>query len=383
MTETVVVFGASSYIGSSLARHLAAGDHRVVGISRRPAVARILLPEESDRFSITTPDEAHRLIGGQPFSIVNLAFVKHALHYSPNKQNRRLISSIASLASGRCRRLVHVSTMAVFGLRFAEPPRPVRVRRPPGGNLYAEQKLQVEHAVERLGRRLGGEVAILRPGCVIGPGSPTWVAGLAQRMIEVRPVGFTHEDGFSQATHVDNLADYIVYLIDQPLGALPGFGPYHHLAEFSAHPWSGLLDAISAEVGYPWTSVTRPQAPQARLPSIKRILKTPYANTGADRYMRVALGLLPDSETLDRLIAWVREPEPPGLDPGGDRTDFENIGLLELLSSRHEFAPWTMPGWQPKIDFATACQEIQDWLRSSAYRLPRSEGDDRGGAMRA
>ena len=377
MTGTVLVAGASSYVGSSLVARLLEDGDRVVGISRRPAVAQMLLPEQSERFRIATVEEAMNLIDREPVSIVNLAFVKHVpTPQLIHRQNRRLIGSIESLAARGCRRLIHVSTSAVFGLRFAGPPMPVRVGPGAAENPYAEQKINAEHLVEKAAQRQGCELAIVRLGNVIGPGSPIWVAGLAQRVMEVKPVGYEGERGFSNTTHVDNIADYLAHLIHRPAGTLPEFGTYHHLAELSGHRWPELLDMIAKEVGHGWTTVARPpEPPRRRVPSLKQIVKAPYAHTPADRYIRTGLGLLPEWEVLDRLISRVREPPPPMLDTAGDRVGLEDVGLLEVLSSAHEFASRTVEDWKPKIDFASASAGIADWLRTSAYALNAGSSD--------
>jgi nucleoside-diphosphate-sugar epimerase len=375
VTETVVVVGASSYVGGRLVERLLDDGDRVVGISRRPGVAQMLLPEQSDRFTIATTEEAVSLVEPGPISIVNLAFVKHVpTPQLIHRQNRKLVGSIEALAVRGCRRLIHVSTSAVFGLTFTAPPRPVRVGPGAAANPYSEQKINAEHLVERLAGKLECELAVVRLGNVIGSGSPIWVAGLAQRVMEVKPVGYDGEDGFSNATHVDNIADYLAHLIHLPAGTLPGFGPYHHLAELSAHRWPELLDVMAAEVGHGWTTVARPPTARGRrVPSLKQIVKAPYAYTSADRYIRAGLGRLPEWEILDRLISGVREPPPPELDPAGDRVGLEDVGLLDVLSSAYEFPSWTVQDWQPKFDFDSACAGIAAWLRTSAYAVaPRS-----------
>jgi nucleoside-diphosphate-sugar epimerase len=265
-----------------------------------------------------------------------------------------------------------MSTAAVFGYRFAEPPSPVRVRRPPP-DLYAETKLHAEHLLERAARRQPWELAIVRLGNVIGPGSPAWVAGLAQRIMEVKPAGYEDEAGFSNSTHVENIADYVGYLIGRPEGALDSFGPYHHLAEFSSRRWPEILDVISEEVGCPWTTTRRSEESVPRIHPLKRALKV--ANrTPAGRYLRAGLGWLPDSGALDRFNAWVRTPTPPQL-ARRDAVGAEDTGLLEVLSAEYEFRSRTMDGWKPEVDFVSACSEIADWLRFSGYsvRAPESE----------
>jgi hypothetical protein len=108
---------------------------------------------------------------------------------------------------------------------------------------------------------------------------------------------------------------------------------------------------------------------------LKQIVKAPYAHTPADRYIRTGLGLLPEWEIVDRLISKVREPPPPMLDTAGDRVGLEDVGLLEVLSSAHEFASRTVEDWKPKIDFASASVGIADWLRSSAYAVNAVSSD--------
>jgi nucleoside-diphosphate-sugar epimerase len=372
MTDNVVVFGASSYVGARIVESLLSGGHRVVAVSRRPAMARALLPEESDDFAIGTAQDAERLTDANVSSIVNLAYVKDAHPRRIHWQNRLLVNAIRRVASRGCRRVVHISTAAVFGYRFAEPPSPVRVRRPPP-DLYAESKLHAEHLLEGLARKLSCELAIVRLGNVIGPGSPLWVAELAQRIMEVKPAGYEREEGFSNTTHVKNIADYIGYLIGRPAGALDRFGPYHHLAEFSSRRWPELLDVMSAEVGYPWTTVGRPQDSRPSIHPVKRALKA--ANrTPAGRYLRAGSGWLPDSRALDRLNAWARGPTLPQLG-ARDQVGAEDVVLLEVLSSEHEFRSRTMDGWRPTLDFPSACGEIADWLRSAGYSVKAPESE--------
>jgi 2-alkyl-3-oxoalkanoate reductase len=367
MTETAVVFGATSYVGSTLTRKLLERGDRVVAVSRRPAIARILLPEQSENLSIAAAEDVAGLTRGEDVSIVNFAYVKDAPPQLLYRQNKTLVTAIGEVAAAGCRRLIHTSTSAVFGPRLETNPDPSRVRSAPVDDLYAESKVHAEHLIEGLGEAAGGELAILRLGNVIGPGSPLWVAGLAQRIMEVKPVGYEGEDGFSNATHVDNIADYIAHLLGRPQGRLRDFGVYHHLAEFSSRRWSELLDALSAAVGYPWTTVPRDsESPPKRQP-VKRALKAMYA-THAGAQVRRAWGVLPESQALDRLFAGMRDPRPPTLRTERDSV-LEAIALFEVLSCPREFRSQTIDGWTPPLDSRAADDTIEDWLRSAGYNL--------------
>jgi len=366
MSDPIVVFGASGYVGGYTVRALLAGGHRVIAVTRRPAMARILLAEESADLAIGTAEDARRLIGGANCTIVNLAYVKKADPGWIYRQNRVLMSSIERVASGRCRRLIHISTAAVLDPEGAARPAPLRVTKSPPG-LYGESKLHAEHLIERIAERTSCELAIVRLGNVIGPGSPGWVAELAQRLLEVKPLGYEGANGYCNATHVQNIGEYIGSLVDSSPGALTAHGTYHHLAEFSARRWPELLDVISAAIGFPWTRVTRPAPAPSRGSPIKRGLKA--ANrTDAGRYLRAGLGLIPDPRALEWFNSWVRSPVPPSVAPTG-AIGAEDFGLLEILSTEDEFPSHTIEGWSPSLGFEAACKGIAEWVRESGFSI--------------
>ena len=72
------------------------------------------------------------------------------------------------------------------------------------------------------GAMLARTTRLTRPGNILGPGSPTWVAGPAQRLLEARPVAVAGIDGFSNAAFAPNLADYLARVVETPAAALSG-----------------------------------------------------------------------------------------------------------------------------------------------------------------
>ncbi len=363
---TVVVFGATSYVGGFVIDELLERGHRVVGVTRRPELARILLSEKNG-LTVANSSDAMRLVEGEEVAVINLAFVKNPAPQLVYRQSKALAEAIRRIASGRCRRLVHISTLSVFGDVFDAPPVAQRVRWRTMDNLYAEQKIHAEHLMERLARKLGCEFTIVRLGNVIGPGAPIWVAGLAQRILELRPVGYTGEAGHSNATHVENTAAYLSHLIEHSTNESPGPGVYHHLAEFSSHRWPELLDVISAEVGCAWTTAPRPGRQRAKPRRVRYALKAAY-NGPAGAYVRAGWGMLPAWGPLDRMIAGTRDVQMPRLE--GSANDTSNAdGYLKVFASAHEFRSATIEGWHPPLDFEAACAGIGDWLGTWGYRL--------------
>jgi len=367
MTGTTLVFGASSYVGGYVVGALLAAGSRVVGVSRRPEIARMLLPGESDRFVVSEPRAALDKVTGELTGVVNLGYVKGSAPHRLHTENRKLVRTVTeAAASGGAERLIHISTAAVFGYAFSEEPAPVRVRRPPM-DLYAESKLHAEHLVENFGAEPPCEVAIVRLGNVLGAGSPIWTAGLAQQIIEGIPLGYRGRDGHSNATHVANVADYVVHLLSAPAGKLAEFGPYHHLAEFSSNRWSELLDPLSQTIGVRWTRTISSQPRGSGGPLPKRAFKAAY-RTRLGHRIRTVYGRLPDSRAVDRLASGLRMPGPPAL-RADDGLVEPDANLLAVLSAEHEFTSFTVPGWQPKVDFAEARREILEWVAASGYRL--------------
>ena len=364
MRETVVVFGATSYVGSHAARRLIAGGYRVVGVSRGRASVRVLLGDlDPEHFLAVRAEELDAALDGRAAAVVNFAFVKdfddpQRLH----RQNRALLDAVGAAAE-KASRLIQISTQAVFGFVFDSEPRPVRVRRPPA-DLYGETKLRAEHMSEQIGKRLDGELAIVRLGNVIGPGSPLFVANLAQQMLEARPLGYEDGDGASNATDVENIADYVAHLVAAPPGALPDFGTYHHLAEFSAHPWPELLDEISAEIGLPWLRTPRPGPAEASdVPVLKRAVKKVYLTETGGRLARTAVGLLP--ERFEQMSERLRAPQPPGLlRPAGAEP---STGPIDVLSNPHQFRSHLVAGWQPPVEFEASMAGIRRWLADNGY----------------
>lgn len=371
MSGTVLVIGPSTFVGSRLVPHLLANGHRVVGVSPRPAIARIFLPEESGSFTVATADAARELTGDpQALSIVNLAAIGDVPSPDLLSRDRRtrarwrrgVATSIAELAPRGCRQLIHVSTAAVFGNALAAAPAPGNVRWRPMDDREAESEILMERTMTRLAGNLGCESAVLRLGNVIGPAAPLWIAGLAQRVMEMKPVAYVDQDGFSNTTYVDNVSDYIGTVISRPAGALRDFGTHHHLAEFSAQRWSALLDVIGEVVGCRWIAAR----PKASASLLGNALKA-GSRSAPGTYARLAIELAPDWGVFGRLPN--RTAHPPAPKATATEVDPSDIGLLAILSARHEFRSHTLDGWEPPVGFGEACGRIAEWLGDAAYGL--------------
>jgi nucleoside-diphosphate-sugar epimerase len=189
----VLVLGGSGYVGSRLCTLLAAsGWATPVAASSRHATAGV----ESVRADTRDPQAMRAALSGVD-AVVNCV----AGNAAAIGEGARVLTE-AALGAG-CRRLVHLSSMSVYG--------PVEGRIDESmtidGSLgwYARAKCEAEGHVAAFARNGGGAV-VLRPGCVWGPGSELWV-GRIGRFLRARRLGDlgVAGDGWSNLVHVDDV----------------------------------------------------------------------------------------------------------------------------------------------------------------------------------
>src|SRR5262249_33444646 len=133
MTGSVILVGGTSYVAQGVIRALAPGDRRILAVTRRPAIARILLADVLERVEPVTAEDGIERAAGSPCVVVNLAYVATAPKHQLYPQTHRLIESVERIAVATgSSRLIHTSTVAVFGYTFQRPPQPVRASWRPG-----------------------------------------------------------------------------------------------------------------------------------------------------------------------------------------------------------------------------------------------------------
>lgn len=113
----------------------------------------------------------------------------------------------AATAAG-CRRIIHMSTMSVYGAAEGWATEDLSLDQPTG--WYGEAKREAEMHMKEFAQK-GGEVVVLRPGCVFGPGSELWV-GRTGRWLKAGRLGDLGAagDGWSNLVHVDDVCHAVV-----------------------------------------------------------------------------------------------------------------------------------------------------------------------------
>lgn len=206
----IVVTGAGGFIGGHAVRrwHAAGADVLALDVSqaalaplRRDGIRVI----EAD---IRAVDAVRACVAGADVVVHAAAQVSEggslARARAINVEGTAAVS--AACAAGGARRLVHLSSVMVYGFTF---PAWVDESGPTSGdgNPYCQTKLESEAAA--LGHRGDGglQVVVVRPGDVYGPGSVPWIlrpAWLMKRGLFALPNGGR---GMINPVYVDDLVD--------------------------------------------------------------------------------------------------------------------------------------------------------------------------------
>jgi len=196
---SVVVMGGGGFIGRHLIEVLAASsDLRPIAASRkRPDGGGIEWRgcDATDRASVEAA-----LAGAA--AVVNCVAGDAAT---------MLAATRAICAEAGQRRVVHLSSMAVYG----EATGLVKEAHPltREGNWYTQAKVGCEAAV----RELAADWVVLRPGCIHGPGSEPWTARIGRLLRQHRIGDLGAEgDGLCNLVHVTDVAEAIAAALRRP-----------------------------------------------------------------------------------------------------------------------------------------------------------------------
>lgn len=239
----------------------------------------------------------------------------------------------------QCRRIVHLSTMSVYGPVEGQVREDTALN--PSLGWYGQAKCDAEEHMREFARR-GGEVVVLRPGCVFGPGSELWV-GRVGRWLQTGRLGDLGMagDGWSNLVHVDDVCQALVAALQLPVR--PGDMPVFNLAAPDSPRWNEYF--VDLALALQATPVLRIGPRQLRLDALLAGPPLKALQLAFKRLGRPASGL-PD-------------PMPPGL----LRLWAQHIHLDATLAEQTLGVTWT--------PYAVGLQSCADWLTgNTAQRSP-------------
>jgi nucleoside-diphosphate-sugar epimerase len=352
--QSLAIVGAAGFVGRVLLRQLQDVGIRATAIVRGPPELAI----EGDFHLARAPTDA---LGGDGFdTVINLAYPNSGPPYGYPAQNEAIERTVNGLVRDGGR-IIQVSTQAVFGLALD---RPVRLGSVPTvrDHPYVEAKIAAEHAFTKEQAARGLALDIVRLGNVWGYASGAWGVPIVQRLITGRPVGISGVSGTSNTTDVANAASYLAFLVEA--GRVDADVRYHHLAEFSAVPWSDWIAPLAAVLGVEPVMADRSvlQMPGSGREEIVAMLGTPrtiYQDLAGERvsgsFARSALRRLPPrvftrAKGVDIVFA-----APPMLDR-------EEQTFLAIMSCQQEFRSAVHSDWKPVLNKEQSLERFLEWL---------------------
>jgi nucleoside-diphosphate-sugar epimerase len=232
------ITGATGQVGSRLLQHLQDAGCTVVAAVRNAlgaALCDAVAPGADIRIGSLIPDNGQPHLLDDCDVIVNCAIESAGgIPRQAYTRNRALVDGL--LKAKTLKRLVHFSTVAVYGELITNNPRP--------GSEYGRSKLYVERYALRQSRRRGVRCTAIRLGHVYGAG----IARSREILELARTPAFELPFGGrlpSNAIHADNVGAAIVALLRDDVA-----GDVYGLTE-SSHTWRDVFDWHTASVGLP------------------------------------------------------------------------------------------------------------------------------------
>jgi nucleoside-diphosphate-sugar epimerase len=226
----ILVLGGSGHIGKHLLALLRSTPWaEPTGASRQGREQGLLGETKADWVSVDTTDVPALTAALRGFDAVVNCVAGDARSIF---EGARALAQAARAA--HCRRIIHMSTMAVYGPVEGI----VREDTPlnPSLGWYGQAKCQAENEISEFVRQ-GGEAVVLRPGCVFGPGSDQWVGRVA-RWLQAGRLGDlgVAGDGWSNLVDVADVCHAIAASLS--LSLKPGELPIFNLAAPDSPRWN-------------------------------------------------------------------------------------------------------------------------------------------------
>jgi len=357
--KTLAIVGAAGFVGQVLLDEFAALGIRATAIGRGSSLLAVNTAQHDllDRATLASAPRTFDVV-------INLAYPNSGPPFSYPEQNQQIFNTVSSLLGSESV-LIHVSTLAMFGMALDKPVvvGPVKPQR---DHAYVETKQEAEIYFQKLARQKGFSWEIVRLGNVWGRASGAWVLPLVQKLILGSPVGVEGHDGYSNTTDVKNAASYLVHLAQKALGGTAGTGTFHHVAEFSHVRWSEWVAPLAKQLEVKpvlaspsqiqTTSGLRSEIRIALAPVMPRTLYQHFASDRiAGSITRTILRNLPGS-TFKKLKG--RELKYATKNELGAQEQM----FLQLTSAAQQFKPSVSSDWTPPLNQDQSIARILDWL---------------------
>jgi len=326
---TVLVTGATGFIGGRLAERLLEAGEGVRLLVRRPDAAARLKAAGAELVEGSLENTASLAAAVEGVSVVYHC-AGLATDWAPWTQFEQVnISGARSLAEAASRvkglqRFVHLSTTDVYGYPLVPCAEDGEVRDV--GLPYNRSKLRGEAAVLEVARTTGLRVTVVRPATVYGPRCKDWAVEMARLLAGKDMMHVAGGRTGAGLIYVDNLIDALFTAVKTEAAV----GRTYNLRDAGTQSWRDYLDALADGLTLPRVGMSLPHWFAMGLGAASeglwklvgarsRPLITRHAVQviGRDQNYRIEravqeLGFtskVPFAEGLARTLAWIQSPE--------------------------------------------------------------------------
>lgn len=216
--KSVLITGATGFIGSRVAKELVKRGSRVLALVRNPTKTRdledagisVVLGDMADTDSLEMAVRGCQLV--LHFAGTTNEFKPRAHFERVNVEGTRVLAEAA--LKERVERFVQISTVWVYGLKGGPGICETSVCRN-SGQAYSDTKLEAERAIRRLIDESCLPAIILQPSEVYGPGDPNWTERPLDLIRTGRMVLANGGRGLIQPVFIEDLVQAVLMAVEK------------------------------------------------------------------------------------------------------------------------------------------------------------------------
>ncbi len=327
--RTILVTGASGFVGGHLAARLATREGaRVRALVRTTSRIEHLQGLDIQFFagSITELGSLRAAFDGVDVVFHCAAFVREWGRAEDLQRTNALGTEnvLVAAADAGVARVIHTSSIAVYGLEPADGTDETAPFDRASGNPYADSKIAAEELVQRYGRERDLNVTTLRPADIYGPRSTTGTLGpvvaIKLGWMELIDGG----EGLINHLYVENLVDaYILAAHNDHIA-----GQAYIISDGVGTPWRDFFGRYARMVG---------KGPLPSIPKKRALQKAAEAEAKAERTGR------PPSLTRAAVVLMTQK------------------AVFRIGKARRELC------YTPRVSLNEGMRLTEEWLREKRY----------------
>lgn len=250
---TVLVTGATGFLGGEIARHFAQEGAQVKALARRPerdAYIRDIPNIETINGDITDKARMAEVMQGVDLVVHAAAATSGPLEQQASVNIHGTYNVARAAADANVRRLVHISTISVYGYRVRDD---VTEETPfdPGADPYHVTKVGAEQTIHDVHFQHGLEYVVLRPGMIYGPRSSMWTKQMF-RLSRRAVIWLGDGRGSAYPIHVQDVAEMACLAATHPNAANQTF----NVTPDPSPTWRAFLTGYASLAGHErWIAV--------------------------------------------------------------------------------------------------------------------------------